>query len=57
MLISLARQFGKSYRFAFGLIFLPFIFYPILAFGKLKYNPELKSENIKQDKNDINLQK
>lgn len=34
---KLAEKFGKSEGFAFGLFFLPIIFYPILAFGKAKY--------------------
>ena len=57
MLFSLVHKFGKSPHFATGLIFLPFIFYPILAFDKSEYNKELKSEIINQDKNNINLQK
>ena len=32
--IILAKSFGKDGGFAVGLILLPFIFYPILAFGK-----------------------
>ncbi|MCI8460094.1 MAG: zinc ribbon domain-containing protein [Bacilli bacterium] len=35
--VSLAKSFGKETGFAIGLIFLPIIFYPILAFGKNKY--------------------
>lgn len=35
--IKLAKAFGKSGGFAVGLIFLPIIFYPILAFGKAEY--------------------
>lgn len=35
--IKLAKAFGKSGGFAVGLIFLPVIFYPILAFGKAEY--------------------
>ncbi len=35
--INLAKAFGKSGGFAVGLIFLPMIFYPILAFGKAEY--------------------
>lgn len=31
--IALANRFGKSGGFAAGLIFLPFIFYPLLAWG------------------------
>lgn len=31
------QSFGKGVGFAVGLIFLPFIFYPILGFGDAKY--------------------
>ena len=31
------KAFGKNLDFFFGLLFLPFIFYPILAFGDSKY--------------------
>ena len=34
---DLARCFGKGVGFTIGLILLPFIFYPILAFGDAKY--------------------
>ncbi len=34
---KLALAFGKGGGFALGLILLPFIFYPILAFGKSSY--------------------
>jgi len=37
----LAKSFGKGKWFTAGLVFLPFIFYPILAWGELKYK-ELK---------------
>jgi hypothetical protein len=30
--VELARRFGKGGGFAVGLIFLPFIFYPVLGF-------------------------
>lgn len=33
----LARAFGKGAWFTVGLIFLPFIFYPILGFGSAQY--------------------
>ncbi|MGA1285216.1 MAG: DUF5684 domain-containing protein [Prochlorothrix sp.] len=36
-----ARKFGKGLGYGFGLLFLPFIFYPILAFGNARYRPEL----------------
>ncbi|MEW5677482.1 DUF5684 domain-containing protein [Flavobacterium enshiense] len=34
---ELSKAFGKSTGFTLGLIFLPFIFYPILAFGSAQY--------------------
>ncbi|WP_443937516.1 DUF5684 domain-containing protein [Pedobacter sp. MW01-1-1] len=33
----LSKSFGKSEGFTIGLIFLPFIFYPILGFGEARY--------------------
>ncbi len=33
----MAKSFGKDVGFTLGLIFLPLIFYPILAFGKTEY--------------------
>ncbi len=35
--LGLAKKFGKGTWFGVGLILLPFIFYPILAWGKAKY--------------------
>ena len=35
--IDLAKSFGKDIGFAIGMIILPFIFYPILAFGDATY--------------------
>jgi len=35
--LDLARAFGKGSGFGIGLVFLPIIFYPILAFGDAKY--------------------
>ena len=34
----LSTSFGRGTGFTVGLIFLPFIFYPILAFGKSEYS-------------------
>lgn len=34
---ALAQAFGKGTGFTIGLVLLPFIFYPILAFGKSTY--------------------
>lgn len=35
--IALARSFGKDTGFGIGLLFLGFIFYPILGFGDARY--------------------
>jgi hypothetical protein len=35
--VELSNKFGKSGGFAAGLILLPIIFFPILAFGSAKY--------------------
>jgi hypothetical protein len=35
--VELAKKFGQGGGFAVGLILLPIIFYPILAFGGAKY--------------------
>ncbi len=34
---NLSLSFGKTAGFTVGLVLLPFIFYPILAFGEAKY--------------------
>ena len=41
----MAKSFGKDVGFTLGLIFLPLIFYPILAFGDSEYvgHPDLES--------------
>ncbi len=39
---DLAKRFNKGIGFGFGLLFLGFIFYPILGFGDAEYtDPEL----------------
>jgi hypothetical protein len=37
VVLRLVQSFGKGVGFAVGLIFLPFIFYPILGFGDAQY--------------------
>ncbi|MCZ6651968.1 MAG: DUF5684 domain-containing protein [Planctomycetota bacterium] len=39
--LAVARNFRKGGGFGAGLIFLPFIFYPILGFGSAEYDPEV----------------
>jgi hypothetical protein len=38
-LVAVCERFGKGGGFAVGLIFIPFIFYPILGFGDALYTP------------------
>jgi hypothetical protein len=35
--VELAKCFGQGAGFAIGMVFLPFIFYPILGFGDARY--------------------
>ena len=37
MYVGIANKFGKSGAFAVGIIFPPFIFFPILGFGSATY--------------------
>jgi hypothetical protein len=37
MINLLSKSFGQSEGFTLGLIFLPFIFYPLLGFGNFRY--------------------
>jgi len=37
-LVGTARNFGKGVGFAIGLLFLPFVFYPVLAFGNARWS-------------------
>ena len=36
--VGVAERFGKGAGYGIGLAFLPFIFYPLLAFGDATYN-------------------
>jgi hypothetical protein len=38
VIYELAKAFGKGIGFTLGMIFLPFIFYPMLGFGKSVYH-------------------
>ena len=37
---QVAKSFGKNITFSIGLIFLPIVFFPLLAFGKSEYKKE-----------------
>ena len=39
MYVGIANNFGKGAGYAIGMIFLPIIFYPMLAFGSATYTP------------------
>ena len=36
---DIAKRFGKGMGYGFGLLFLPFIFYPMLGFSDATYTP------------------
>ena len=40
--INTAKKFNKDTLFMIGLILLPIVFYPILAFGNSEFNPNIK---------------
>ena len=44
ILFELVKVFGKDTGFGFGLLFLPFIFLPILALGDAEYQGPLAHE-------------
>ncbi len=46
--IDLAKVFGKSGGFAAGIILLPFIFLPILAFGDAQYQGPAQASQLNQ---------
>ena len=43
--IEMAHRFGKSTAYGLGLIFLPLIFLPMLAFGKAQYEDQVQNYN------------
>ena len=49
--IKLAPAFGKDPAYAIGLIFLPIIFYPILAFGNARYVRNIFEKSIQRQAN------
>lgn len=44
--LSLARSFNKTLAFGIGPLFLPFIFMPIIAFGKSRYIFDTSDEEV-----------
>lgn len=50
--LDIAEAFGKPASFGIGLLLLPFIFFPILAFGKAVYLRECEEEYDECDEYD-----
>ena len=49
--LQTAKLFGKKTLYAIGLMFLPFVFYPMLAFGKSRIEdnqPDQKPKKVKK---------
>ena len=42
--LATARNFGKGIGFGLGLLFIPFVFYPILAFGSAEWHLVVKQK-------------
>ncbi len=42
----LSKKFGKDEGFTVGIVFLPFVFLPILAFGNAKFEGSQKDEQL-----------
>lgn len=49
VLLDIAKKFGKGVGYAFGLLFLGFIFFPILGFGDATYRGERSSGLFESD--------
>ena len=45
---KISNNFDKGFGMSLGLIFLPFVFYPVLGFGKARYIGMEKTENEEQ---------
>jgi ABC-type sulfate transport system permease subunit len=45
IILDIAKAFGKGTGFGIGMIFLPFIFFPILAFDRSEYQETIHIES------------
>lgn len=52
--VSVAQSFGKDTGFGIGLLFLPYVFYPILGFGKAEYVGARPMKDIIFKDNNVN---
>ena len=53
--VSVAQSFGKDTGFGIGLLFLPFVFYPIIGFGKAEYVGARPMKDIIFKDNNVNI--
>ncbi len=53
VMISVARNFDKDAGYGIGLMFLPFIFYPMLGLGDAEYLGEREYSLIEESHDDI----
>lgn len=54
--IEIAHKFGKSTGFGVGMVFLNFVFIPMLAFGKSQYKGVVSSSNNTSINEGLNMQ-
>ena len=52
--VSFAQSFGKDAGFGVGLLFLPYVFYPILGFGQAEYAGAKPMKDIIFKDNNVN---
>ena len=57
MLYDVARSFGKGMGFTFGLMVLPFVFWPILGFGDAEYRGPAAHPNMVEQGSGAHVEK
>jgi hypothetical protein len=54
-MIAIAKSFGKETGFGIGLVFLGFIFFPILGFGSATYTGPNGVSELENNVNNIGI--